>query len=87
MVVTDVSMGGLGMVIAGNNNIKKAQILEVSFNLSDKNMTPIHKQVEIMTVFEKKNSKQASTVFECKVGGQFLDGDDLGKDLGFFLRN
>lgn len=73
MMVTDISMGGIGFAVTGTHYIKKGQIIDIHFELNDRNQTQVNKKVEVITVTKDK------------VGTRFLDTKDIGKALGFYL--
>ena len=73
MLVTDVSMGGIGFTVVGRNRIEVDHELEVTFTLDDSHSSVISKQVEVKIVRDKF------------VGCEFRHAHEYDKALGFYL--
>ena len=73
MLVTDVSMGGIGFKVVGINNIRNDHELEVTFTLDDKHSSVISKQLIVRIVRDKF------------VGCEFRHALEYDKELGFYL--
>ena len=73
MIVKDVSMGGIGFEVVGNNRIKKDHELVVTFTLDDTHSSVIKKQVVVRIVVRNF------------VGCEFLHAHEYDKALGFYL--
>ena len=71
--VVNISKGGLGFTVSGMNTIEKDHRLEVSFELDDKRMTRLQKEVVVQSV---------SGDF---VGCRFSSNQAYEKELGFYL--
>lgn len=73
MLVTDVSMGGIGFTVIGRNRIQIDHDLEVTFTLDDSHSSVISKQVIVKIVQDKF------------VGCEFRHAHEYDKALGFYL--
>jgi hypothetical protein len=73
MLVTDVSMGGIGFTVIGRNRIQIDHDLEISFSLDDSHSSVISKQVIVKIVQDKF------------VGCEFRHAHEYDKALGFYL--
>ena len=73
MMVTNISMSGLGARVTGNHNLKPGVEIEVRFNLDDANSSEIRKRAVVRLV----NGSYS--------GCEFLDKDNCDKALGFYL--
>jgi predicted RNA-binding Zn-ribbon protein involved in translation (DUF1610 family) len=73
--ITNISRGGMGFTVSGTHRIEKDQLIQVEFQLNDKNKTVINKQAIVRSVRQNV------------VGCEFQDSAELDKALGFFLRN
>jgi hypothetical protein len=73
MLVTDVSMGGIGFKVVGRNNIRNDHELEVTFTLDDSHSSVISKQVIVRIVRDKF------------VGCEYRHAHEYDKELGFYL--
>nr|WP_321467559.1 PilZ domain-containing protein [uncultured Desulfobulbus sp.] len=73
--ISNISRGGLGFTVSGLHRIEKGQLLNIEFQLNDKNKTVLKKQAIVRTV--DQNS----------VGCEFKSNTALDKALGFFLQN
>ncbi|MBE9519834.1 MAG: PilZ domain-containing protein [Proteobacteria bacterium] len=73
MLVTDVSMGGIGFTVVGRNRIEVDHELEVTFTLDDSHSSVISKQVLVKIVRDKF------------VGCEFRHAHEYDKALGFYL--
>ncbi len=73
MLVTDVSMGGIGFTVVGRNRIEVDHELEVTFTLNDSHSSVISKQVEVKIVRDKF------------IGCEFRHAHEYDKALGFYL--
>ncbi len=75
--VLNISRSGLGFTIgftvAGKTAFKVGQKAQIEFDLDDRKQTPINKVVVIRTLSKKY------------VGCEFVDHQELDKDLGFYL--
>lgn len=74
MLVFNISRSGLGFSVSGQHNINVGQKASISFTLDNKKQTKICKQVIIRSIKENE------------IGCEFLDSNDIGKDLGFYLQ-
>ena len=73
--ISNISRGGIGFSVSGIHRIEKNQLLQVEFQLNDKNKTVLKKQAIVRTV--QKNS----------IGCEFHFNPDLDKVLGFYLQS
>ncbi len=73
MLVTDVSMGGMGFTVIGRNRVQVDHDLEVTFSLDDSHSSVISKQVTVKIVQDKF------------VGCEFRHAHEYDKALGFYL--
>ena len=73
MLVTDVSMGGMGFTVIGRNRVQVDHDLEVTFSLDDSHSSVISKQVTVKIVRDKF------------VGCEFRHAHEYDKALGFYL--
>ena len=73
MLVTDISMGGIGFTVIGRNNIQVDHDLEVTFTLDDSHSSVISKQVIVKIVRDKF------------VGCEYRYAHENDKALGFYL--
>jgi transcription elongation factor Elf1 len=73
MLVTDVSMGGIGFTVIGRNRIQIDHDLEVTFTLDDSHSSVISKQVTVKIVRDKF------------IGCEFRHAHEYDKALGFYL--
>jgi len=73
ILVTNVSMSGIGAQVIGRHNIKPGIELEVKFNLNDSKNSEIRKRVLVRLV--NKNY----------IGCEFLQKDNCDRALGFYL--
>ena len=73
MLVTDVSMGGMGFTVIGRNRVQVDHDLEVTFSLDDSHSSVISKQVTVKIVRDKL------------VGCEFRHAHEYDKALGFYL--
>lgn len=73
--ISNVSRGGLGFTVSGIHRIEKDQLLQVEFQLNDKNKTVLKKQALVRTVVQNS------------VGCEFQSNSDMDKALGFFLQS
>ncbi len=73
MLVTDVSMGGIGFTVIGRNRIEVDHELEVTLTLDDSHSSVISKQVLVKIVRDKF------------VGCEFRHAHEYDKALGFYL--
>ena len=73
MIVKDVSIGGVGFEVIGNNRIAKDHELVVTFTLDDPHSSVIKRQVVTRIVVGNF------------VGCEFLHAHEYDKALGFYL--
>ncbi len=73
LVVTNVSMSGLGGRVSGAHNLKPGVELEVKFNLNDVKNSEIRKRMVVRLV----NGNY--------IGCEFIEKDNCDKALGFYL--
>ena len=73
MIVKDVSIGGVGFEVIGNNRIEKDHELVVTFTLDDPHSSVIKRQVVTRIVVGNF------------VGCEFLHAHEYDKALGFYL--
>ena len=73
--IHNLSRSGLGFTISGLHAMQQGQVVEVDFQLSDKNKTVLKKQAIVRSV--RQNS----------IGCEFISSSDIDKALGFFLQN
>ncbi len=73
--INNISRGGIGFSVSGLHRIEKDQVIQVEFQLNDKNRTVLKKQAVVRSV--RQNS----------IGCEFKCNADLDKALGFFLQN
>lgn len=73
--IHNLSRSGLGFTISGLHAIQQDQVVEIEFQLSDKNKTVLKKQAIVRSV--RQNS----------IGCEFISSSDIDKALGFFLQN
>ncbi|MGD9948296.1 MAG: PilZ domain-containing protein [Desulfobulbus sp.] len=73
--INNISRGGLGFSVSGIHRIEKDQLLQVEFQLNDKNKTVLKKQAVVRAVHQNS------------VGCEFKCNADLDKALGFFLQS
>lgn len=73
--ISNISRGGIGFTVSGVHRIEKDQLLQIEFQLNDKNKTVLKKQAVVRAV--KDNN----------VGCEFKCNADLDKALGFFLQS
>ena len=71
--VVNISKGGLGFTVSGMNTIEKGHRIEVSFELDDKKMTHLIKEVVVQSVDKDF------------VGCRFSSSQAYEKELGFYL--
>ena len=71
--IVNISKGGLGFSVSGINTIEKDYRLEVSFQLDDKKMTSLQKEVIVQSVEGDF------------VGCRFSSSELYEKELGFYL--
>ena len=76
MTVLDISKGGLKLKMASTPIFQKGDILEVEFNLDNKNSTPIRKQVYVRNVKDNFVNVEFCA---------FDTTDSADKALGFYL--
>ena len=74
MQVINISRSGVGFSVSGLHNIHVGQKASLSFTLDNKKKTKLCKKVIIRSVRDNN------------IGCEFLDQDDIGKDLGFYLQ-
>ena len=72
--IVNISQGGLGFTVSGINTIEEGHRLEVSFELDDKKMTSLQKEVVVQSVSEDF------------VGCRFSASQAYEKELGFYLK-
>lgn len=73
--ISNISRGGIGFTVSGVHRIEKDQLLQIEFQLNDKNKTVLKKQAVVRAV-EHNN-----------VGCEFKCNAALDKALGFFLQS
>lgn len=74
MHVHNISMGGVGFTVSGMHQLKVGQLVQLEFQLIDKNQTSLTKKVLVKTVVENT------------IGSEFTRDQVIHKALGFFLR-
>jgi PilZ domain len=74
MQVNNISRSGIDFTISGLHNIQLDQKIVVTFKLDNKNQTEINKEVIVRRIRENR------------IGCEFVDQTQIGKDLGFYLR-
>ncbi|NOX80124.1 MAG: hypothetical protein GXP57_03400 [Deltaproteobacteria bacterium] len=72
--IKDISLGGIGFTVSGNNRIEVGQVLSIDFTLDDKKKTRLKKEVIVQSVTGDF------------VGSRFSDNELFEKELGFYLR-
>ncbi len=73
--IHNLSQSGLGFTVSGTHRIQKGQLLQIEFQLSDKNRTALKKQAIVRTV--ENNT----------IGCEFSCITEMDKALGVFLRS
>ena len=74
MQVNNISRSGVGFSVSGKHNISTGQKALLNFRIDDKKQTELTKKVLI------KNIRQNT------VGCEFINQNQIGKDLGFYLQ-
>ena len=74
MQVNNISRSGVGFSVSGTHNIKAGQKALLNFRIDDKKQTELTKKVVIKNI---RNNM---------VGCEFINQNQIGKDLGFYLR-
>ncbi|MCF8056278.1 MAG: zinc-ribbon domain-containing protein [Desulfocapsa sp.] len=74
MQVNNISRSGIDFSVSGLHNIQVGQQIVITFRLDNKKETEINKQVIVRRV---RNNK---------IGCEFTEQMQIGKDLGFYLR-
>lgn len=74
MQVNNISNGGLEFSVSGLHNIDIGYKIAIEFELDNKKRTKISKKVIVRSVRDNN------------IGCEFRDPDNVGKDLGFYLR-
>ncbi|MBA1340558.1 MAG: Flagellar brake protein YcgR [ANME-2 cluster archaeon] len=74
MQVNNISRGGLAFTVSGQHSIHVGQQALLNFKLDDKKQTELTKKVIVKNI--QNNS----------IGCEFLNHNQIGKDLGFYLR-
>ncbi|WP_028584675.1 PilZ domain-containing protein [Desulfogranum mediterraneum] len=73
--IQNISRGGIGFTVSGMHQLRAGLLVGIEFQLNDKKQTIIKKKAEVLSVQQNK------------IGCQFSEQGDIGKDLGFFLRS
>lgn len=73
--INNISRSGIGFTVSGLHRIEQNQLLQVEFQLNDKNRTVLKKQAVVKSV--QQNS--VGCEFQCNVA--------MDKALGFFLQS
>lgn len=74
MQVVNISRSGVGFSISGHHNINVGQKASLRFTLDNKKKTELCKEVIIRSIRGNQ------------IGCEFLDKNEIGKDLGFYLQ-
>lgn len=75
IIINDISPGGLSFAVSGKNKLETGYVLELQFELDDRDKTALTKQVVVRSI----NGKL--------VGCEFIQDRPLEKALAFYLRN
>ncbi|RUM47379.1 MAG: hypothetical protein DSY80_00990 [Desulfocapsa sp.] len=74
MQVDNISRSGVGFSVSGRHNMNVGQKALLNFRISDRKQTELTKKVVIRRVSTNK------------IGCEFINQSQIGKDLGFFLQ-
>ncbi len=72
--IHNISRSGVGFSICGFHNVVPGQKMLLTFRLPNKKQTELTKEVIV------------KRVDQAKIGGEFTNKGEIGKDLGFFLQ-
>lgn len=72
--IKDLSRNGMAFMVSGVHNVRVGQKIQVDFALDDKNNTPLKKQAVVRSVYQNR------------IGCEFMKDQAFEKDLGFYLR-
>jgi hypothetical protein len=74
MQVNNISRSGVAFSVSGQHTINVGQKVLLNFRLDDRKQTELTKKIMVITI--RDNS----------IGCEFVNQNQIGKDLGFYLR-